>query len=91
MSLQSRMIRLMSGMNSIYIQPGFKFNTGLFKPKSYYDPTKATFTFVNGYVRTYNPALCTMNEMLAQIKEINTLIEFERSYNGQDDELDDDV
>ena len=85
------MIRLMSGMNSQYIQPGFAFSTGLSKPKTFYEPTRAKFTFVNGYIRTYNPALCTMKEMLAQIHEINTLIEFERSYNGQDDELDDDV
>ena len=80
--MNTRLIRLMGGLDSKFIQPGFKFQTDFYKPKSYYDPSILHFKFVNGYEKQYYPAMVTWNEMLADIKEINRLIEFERNYTG---------
>ena len=89
--MNTRLIKLISSVDSKFIQPGFQFNTEFIKAKSYYQPSLIQFKFVNGYEKVYNPQMVTFTEMLHHIKEVNRMIEFERSMQGQDDELDDDM
>ena len=91
MSMQARMIRMMLNMDSQFIQPGFQFNTKMTQPKSYYEPSRVHFKFVNGYEKVFNPAITTHSAMMSEIKLINKHIEFERNLQGQDDELEDDA
>ena len=50
-----------------------------------------TLKFVNGQERKYDMGSSTFDGIKTEIDYINDLIEFERSFNGQDDELDDEV
>ena len=47
--------------------------------------------FVNGQERKYNMGLSLLSTIKTEIEYINELIEYERSMNGQDDELDDEA
>jgi len=45
--------------------------------------------FVNGYERKYNMGVTSIANIKLEINEINGFVEFERSLQGQDDELED--
>ena len=47
--------------------------------------------FVNGQERKYDMGRSTFDAIQTEISYINDLVEFERSMNGQDDELDDEA
>ena len=46
---------------------------------------------MNGYDRRYNISYSYLPFIKQEINYINYLVEFERAYNGQDDELEDDA
>ena len=78
-------------MDSKFVQPGFKYNHQFITDKSYYEPSILKLGFVNGYERTYNIGISQFKFIKHEIDWINNLVEFERSMNGQDDELEDDA
>ena len=84
------MIRMMTNLKSKFVQPGFEFKHEIVKPKSYYQPSFMHLKFCNGFERSYNIGISTMGAIQGEIKEINKHVEFERSVQGQDDELEDD-
>ena len=86
----SMMIRMMTTLNSKYVQPGFEFKHAIATPQSYYDPSIMHLKFCNGYERKYNIGVSSMKNIQADIDEINKYVEFERALQGQDDELEDD-
>ncbi len=47
--------------------------------------------FVNGYEQKYDIATTPMRMVLNHIRYVNHAIEMERSLNGQDDEMDDEM
>lgn len=47
--------------------------------------------FVNGYEKKYDMGANPLNIIKQEISYINDVVEFERSFNGQDDEMDDEV
>ena len=83
-------VRLMMGLNSKFLQPGFEFKHEYAKPKTYYEPSIMHLKFVNGYERKYNIGISTMRMMQTDVMQINKYVEFERALEGQDDELEDD-
>lgn len=76
------MMRLMSTLNSKYVQPGFEFKHALLKPKSYYQPSVMHLKFCNGYERKYNIGIATMVTLQKDVKMINEYVEFERALQG---------
>ena len=47
--------------------------------------------WVNGYERKYNMIASPFNLIKYDIQEINKMVEYERSMQGQDDDLEDDA
>ena len=84
-------MRQVQSLDSKFVQPGFKYNQKLVTDKGYYEPSTLRLGFVNGYERTYNIGLSQFKFIKHEIEWINNLVEFERSSNGQDDELEDDA
>ena len=95
--VDSRAIKMGNGMlfmlakiSSQYVQPGFIYKHDLLtKGLMYNDPSVLHLKFVNGQEKKYHMSMSTWRLMLVEINYINKMIEFERSMNGQDDELDD--
>ena len=55
MNNANSMIRMITTLNSKFIQPGFEFKHNIVTPKSnYYEPSVMHLKFVNGYERKYN-------------------------------------
>ena len=84
------MVRMMMGLNSKFLQPGFEFKHEIITPKTFYEPSIMHLKFVNGYERKYNIGISTMKMMQQDVEQINKYVEFERALEGQDDELEDD-
>jgi hypothetical protein len=84
-------IRMLNTMQSKFLQPGFAYTYNQVKNKGVYHPTIMNVKFVNGYERRYNLGLSTMDSIKTEINFINDMVEFERSSNGQDDELEDEA
>lgn len=83
--------RMFTVIDSKFLQPGFSFKHEYMKNQGYYDPSCLHLKFVNGYERKYDFGNYNFNSIKPEIEYINELVEFERSMNGQDDELDDEV
>ena len=79
MSNANYMIRMMSTLNSKYVQPGFEFKHALAQPKTYYEPSIMHLKFCNGYERKYNIGTISMNMLQNDVKTINDYVEFERA------------
>lgn len=90
-SMASMMLKTVHRLDSKFVQPGFKFTHNVFWDKGYYEPSLITLKFVNGYERTYNMGMSPFKTIKFEIDWINDMVEFERSMNGNDDELEDDV
>ena len=91
MSTGSLIMKTVQSLDSKFVQPGFKYNQQIMENKGYYEPSILKLGFVNGYERTYNIGLSQFRFIRHEIDWINNLVEFERSSNGQDDELEDDA
>jgi len=76
------MMRLLTTLNSKYVQPGFEFKHAIIKPKSYYDPSILHLKFCNGYERKYNLGLTSWRNIRFDIEEVNRYVEFERALQG---------
>lgn len=90
-SMASFMLNTIHRLDSKFVQPGFKFQHNVMWDQGYYTPSLLHLKFVNGYERTYNMALSRFKEIKFEIDWINNMVEFERSMNGNDDELEDEV
>jgi len=91
MSANMAMTRMLTSMDSKFIQPGFIFKSEEMKNQGYYDPSVMELKFINGYERKYNLVQSSLSVIKSEVDEINSIVEFERSLLGQDDELDDDM
>ncbi|CDW87600.1 UNKNOWN [Stylonychia lemnae] len=86
-----QMLRLLNTISSKYIQPGFDYKMNIRGDLSYYSPSILHLKFVNGYERKYHLQDSLFGAILQEINYINHTVEYERSMNGQDDELDDEA
>lgn len=86
-----RMLMLLATVDSKYLQPGFAYKHNFIEKKPYLYPSFLTLKFVNGQERQYDMNTSTFNNIKGEVEYINELVEFERSFGGQDDELDDEV
>ena len=91
MSQSFRILRTLGSLDSKFVQPGFTFAHTMVKDQPYRYPSFMSLKFVNGQERKYDMGASTFDGIKTEIDYINGLIEFERSFNGQDDELDDEV
>ena len=57
----------------------------------YRHPSLMHLKFVNGYEKQYDIGAAPLDIIKTEINYINDIVEFERSFNGQDDEMDDEV
>jgi len=87
----SNMLKLLNTIQAKYIQPGFDYKLNIRGDLGYYDPSILHFKFVNGYERKYHMNDCLLGGILTEVEYINQTVEFERSMNGQDDELEDEA
>ena len=83
------MMSMLAGLKSKFLQPGFEFKHEMKAPKTFYEASIMHLKFVNGYERKYNLGISSMGMIQSDIKEINKFVAFERAFNNQDDELDD--
>ena len=89
---QSYMImKLLATVDSKFLQPGFAYKHLFIDKKPYHYPSFMTLKFVNGQERQYDMNISTFDNIKGEVEYINELVEFERSFNGQDDELEDEV
>ena len=90
--LQNNLIKQLSTIDSLFVQPGFVFNRE-FGPAGmkFNSPSIMHLKFVNGYERKYHMGASRFRLIQHEINHINDMIEFERSMAGQDDELEDDA
>jgi hypothetical protein len=86
-----RILRTLGSLDSKYIQPGFQYKFETVQDKAYNHPSFMHLKFVNGQERKYDMGRSTFDCIQTEISYINDLVEFERSMNGQDDELDDEA
>jgi hypothetical protein len=86
-----RMLKLIATVDPKFLQPGFSFKHEFISQKPYNYPSFMTLKFVNGQERQIDMNLSTLDAITDEVEYINDLVEFERSFNGQDDELDDEV
>ena len=86
-----RIMHTLATVDSKYLQPGFAYKHNMIQGKPYNFPSFLTLKFVNGQERQYDMAASTFQNIKTEIEYINDLVEFERSFNGQDDELEDEV
>lgn len=86
-----RILRTIASVDSKFLQPGFTFQHQMIDPKTYFFPSYLHLKFVNGQEKRYDMGQSTFNAIQTEIAYINDLVEYERSMNGQDDELDDEV
>ena len=86
-----RILRTLGSLDSKYIQPGFQYKFETVTDKPYNHPSFMHLKFVNGQERKYDMGRSTFDCIQTEISYINDLVEFERSMNGQDDELDDEA
>ena len=91
MRILDQVIRTLHTIDSKFIQPGFKFNYQFVTTKGYYHPSFFKCDFVNGYQRNYNMTIISYKLLQREMKQINTVVEFERNMQGQDDEMEDDA
>lgn len=91
MSQSFNILRTLGSVDSKFLQPGFTYAHTLVQNQAYKFPSFLHLKFVNGQERKYDMGVSTFNSIQAEIAYINNLVEFERSFNGQDDELDDEV
>ena len=91
MSQSFRILRTLGSLDSKFVQPGFTFAHTLVNNQPYNFPSFLHLKFVNGQERKYDMGISTFDSIKAEINYINDLVEFERSFNGQDDELDDEI
>ena len=92
-SMMGFMVRNMTSLKSIYVQPGFVFNAELEESETmkYNTPSVMHMKFVNGQERKYHMGLQPFSLIMHELNHINNAIEFERSLAGIDDELEDDA
>ncbi len=62
----------------------------MMEPTSFYQPSIMHLKFCNGYERKYNIGVSSIANIKRDIAAINEYVEFERTLQGQDDELEDD-
>jgi len=92
-SMMAFMLRNMTSLKGIYLQPGFIFNAALEESATmkYNAPSVMHMKFVNGQERKYHMGLQPFSLILPELNHINNAIEFERALAGIDDELEDDA
>lgn len=91
MSTSCGILRTLTNIDSKFIQPGFQYSFNMHEDKPYNYPSFLNLMFVNGYERKYNIGYSSLPNIKEEILYMNNLIEFERSMNGQDDELEDEA
>ena len=74
------MMRVLSSLNSKFLQPGFEFKQEFIVPKTFYEASIMHLKFVNGYERKYNLGISTWSCIKSEIDEINKFVAFERAY-----------
>ena len=87
----SMLYKTILSLDSKFVQPGFKYNSLIMRDCGYYDASLLKVNFVNGYERTYDIGITQFKTIKHEIDWINDMVEFERSMNGNDDELEDDA
>jgi hypothetical protein len=85
------MVRQLFTLDTKFVQPGFKYKYDILAGAGYYDPSIMHLKWVNGYERKYNMIASPFNLIKYDIMEINKKVEYERSMQGQDDDLEDDA
>ena len=91
MSQSFSILRTLGSVDSKFIQPGFQYSFNTIKNQPYKYPSWLHLKFVNGQERKYDMGISTFASIKEELLYINDIVEFERSFNGQDDELDDEV
>ena len=91
MSQSFGILRTLGSVDSKFIQPGFQYTHSLVKNQAYRYPSFLTLKFVNGQERKFDMGASQFGVIKNEIEYINGIVEFERSFNGQDDELDDEA
>ena len=91
MAQSFRILRTLGSVDSKFLQPGFQYAFNQIQNQPYKYPSFLTLKFVNGQERKYDMGISTFDTIKTEIEYINDVVEFERSMNGQDDELEDEV
>ena len=85
------LLRTLNTIDAKFLQPGFAYKFNVDKKKLYNDPSMLHIKFVNGYEKNYNLAYSPFSNIKEEILYYNDLVEFERAFNGQDDEPEDEA
>lgn len=89
--MTKNMLALMATVDSKFLQPGFNYKFEMNNESYHSTPSILHLTMVNGVERKYEIDSTTFDHIKCELLYINDQIEFERSLNGQDDELDDEA